>query len=991
MTREPMPPRRGRASVTSRVDEGATQPFAGVTSPNPARGADGAIMRGAPRRVARSAGGTSLRIGEVASGRFRVDAFLARGGMGEVFAATDLELGEVIALKTIRPEIARDSEAIERLKREVSLARRITHTHICRVFDFWVHRRGRARPIHFITMEHLAGERLDERIARVGALPRQEALRIGREIVAALVSAHRAGVVHRDLKPANVMLAPRTVVTDFGIASAIDHAREEDARPLGDQTRSQRWGTPGYTPPEALRDATPIGPAADLYAFGVVFFELLFGRRPAGEARDAFEADLAMLPPRLAAVLRRCLSSEPEERPASAEEIEEALAPIEVAESSGARSTPAGATDRAWFNPRLANDSRPRGDEASAEYNAGLEDLTASRYDESIAHLERAIECEPDFALAYSALAESWSVLGYETRAIAAARQAFLRSGTLDRLSRIEIEARYRRLTGEWTRAMQLQRALALHSPADPELWIRLATLALDAGETTEALEAIEELRAVVDATVDARVELLEAEQAWIAGERARQREKAEQALATAERTGQARVEARARYLLATALFHLGHFDAAEEHFLRARESFTDDPRGVALTQFALALLYRNRGRSQEARQCYESVLEAARSRGQRRDMAGAISNLAGVYMGAGDAATARQFCEDAIREFRELGSQRNLMRTQIMLAIVQSTEGDYEGARAAYRDSLQVARRLKDPFSALWALQSIANACSTWGRHGEAHRAAEESRRIAEQLGDPVQVAHSSVFASYSLAAWGRLHEADRELDAALATLERVGDLVRVASSRLMSGQVALLTGRVEEARRRYQRAYEEAESLKRPQFLGWALAGLAEVALCAGDLSTARDQAEEALRIRQELKEEWSLLNSFYLLAQIDLADGRHAESIGHVEESIARARKFTRRDDEALAASLAAVAALRDEAPAEAERWAADARRAIRMSESFITRSWVELRLAEVDIAAGRVGPARESLERLLAFAERSDVRLLAQGARRLLESI
>jgi serine/threonine protein kinase len=163
--------------------------------------------------------------------RFKIVRFIAQGGMGKVYEAEDLILHEHVALKTIRPEIAADETAVLRFKREIRLARKITHPNVCRIYDIFQHEPSwpdgqahRARKITFLSMELLRGETLQDRIRRSGPMPSAEALPLIHQLASALEAAHRAGIIHRDFKSANVVLVPpeheteltRAVVTDFG-------------------------------------------------------------------------------------------------------------------------------------------------------------------------------------------------------------------------------------------------------------------------------------------------------------------------------------------------------------------------------------------------------------------------------------------------------------------------------------------------------------------------------------------------------------------------------------------------------------------------------------------------------------------------------------------------------------------------------------------------------------------------------------------------------
>ena len=196
--------------------------------------------------------------GQAVADRFRVERCLGEGGMGEVYAAEDLELHERVALKTIRPELAGDDAVLEQFKRELQLARRITHRNVSRVFELFRHDAtadGEARSILFLSMELLQGETLASRIRSAGPLPLAEARRIADQLVAGLDAAHRCGIIHRDFKSSNVMLVPegpepgtgeRAVITDFGLAGTLAALAREDA--AGGHRRLPRaWPSPVHT------------------------------------------------------------------------------------------------------------------------------------------------------------------------------------------------------------------------------------------------------------------------------------------------------------------------------------------------------------------------------------------------------------------------------------------------------------------------------------------------------------------------------------------------------------------------------------------------------------------------------------------------------------------------------------------------------------------------------------------------------------------------
>lgn len=328
---------------------------------------------------------TKLSPGQVISGRYQVLRFIGRGGMGEVYEAKDLELGTRLALKTIRPEISSGSATLSRFRQEIKLARRVTHPNVCRIYDW-----ERYRPpgdqaeseITFITMELLEGETLASRLHRQGRLSAAEALPLVQQMAAGLAAAHEAGVVHCDFKPGNVMLVlgrmsdfesaqtvtslttttsgspspasashlpetpsrpPRAVITDFGLSRASSVAPE--SAPSSQSGSRPMVGTPAYMAPEQLegRKATP---ATDIYALGLVIYEMVTGHRPwaasagvwlAGGPSEAYQRlrepppsphlHAPDLDPRWESAILRCLEREPQSRFATADDVARALAP----------------------------------------------------------------------------------------------------------------------------------------------------------------------------------------------------------------------------------------------------------------------------------------------------------------------------------------------------------------------------------------------------------------------------------------------------------------------------------------------------------------------------------------------------------------------------------------------------------------------------------------------------------------------------------------
>jgi tetratricopeptide (TPR) repeat protein len=280
--------------------------------------------------------------GERLASRFRIVRLIGSGGMGTVYEAFDEDLRASVALKMLHPDMARNVEALERFRRELLLARRVTHPSACRLFDLF-HHHDAAGAVAFLTMELLRGETLSQRLTRTGPLQEDEAYPIVEQIAQALSAAHRVGVIHRDLKSANVVLVPgedgdpiRAVVTDFGLASLVSAT----AATGNGLTRSgQLLGTPAFMAPEQLEGGA-VTVATDIYALGLVMYEMVTGAVPF--ARESpLQLAIKRLrqpppPPRLQrtslgaewnATIVRCLEREPADRFATADAVVAALRP----------------------------------------------------------------------------------------------------------------------------------------------------------------------------------------------------------------------------------------------------------------------------------------------------------------------------------------------------------------------------------------------------------------------------------------------------------------------------------------------------------------------------------------------------------------------------------------------------------------------------------------------------------------------------------------
>jgi serine/threonine-protein kinase len=371
-----------------------------------------------------------LRPGEVLDGRFRILRFIGAGGMGEVYEAEDLELGGAVALKTIRTDrLDGGAKFIDRFLQEAKLARQVTHPNICRIFDV-----GRDGERLFLTMEFIAGETLVNVLRSGDRMALETALAVARQMAAGLDALHRQGIVHRDFKTSNVIISEvargglRAVITDFGLAKPQEETVTLDGgHPL-------IAGTPDFMAPEQLM-GKPVTASADIYAFGLVLYQMASGRGafPGGRVLENAVQRLASAPvppsryaPELPrtwdAAILKCLEREPSDRPATASD---ALA-IAVGESS----TPRRRYPKLWFvvaaavlllvgaayltpsshTPKSAALTAPAGGAHNTYRQA--QDALDHYYrphgvEDAIRLFEATIRTDPGFALAYAGLARA--------------------------------------------------------------------------------------------------------------------------------------------------------------------------------------------------------------------------------------------------------------------------------------------------------------------------------------------------------------------------------------------------------------------------------------------------------------------------------------------------------------------------------------------------------------------------------------------------------
>lgn len=298
--------------------------------------------------------------GEILAERYRIVGLLGKGGMGEVYRADDLKLGQAVALKFLPEHLTTDGAALARFHREVRVARQVSHKNVCRVYDI-----GEVDGRHFLSMEYIKGEELSSLLRRIGRIPSDKALQLSRQICAGLAAAHDAGVLHRDLKPANVMIDGdgNARILDFGLAGLSEEFADNELAA----------GTPAYMAPEQLEGKEQTV-RTDIYSLGLLLYELFTARKAfdaptLGELLKLRRSDtqptsagslVKDLDPLVEKVIHRCIQTDPAARPSSALQVAAALPggdPIAAALAAGETPSPemvAAAPKQGILRPAIA-------------------------------------------------------------------------------------------------------------------------------------------------------------------------------------------------------------------------------------------------------------------------------------------------------------------------------------------------------------------------------------------------------------------------------------------------------------------------------------------------------------------------------------------------------------------------------------------------------------------------------------------------------------
>jgi len=877
-----------------------------------------------------------LNEGSILAGRFKIVRFIARGGMGDVYEAEDLELQGSLALKTIRPSVAKDAQLLARFKREVQLARRVTHPNVSRIYDVF-HHREEGQEITFLTMELLAGDTLGQRIhtSTFGRLTPEQALPIAQQMAAGLDAAHRAGVVHRDFKSGNVMLVPegnglRVVVTDFGVARA--HA---DAGAAAITGMAETVGSPAYMAPEQVRGAG-VGPPADIYAFGVVLYEMVTGTWPfwgdnpiatamkrLRETPPPPRQHVPDLPELWNDVILRCLAREPGRRYHSASAAVRALAGESTTAPGGPMMQALTGATRAlarpvrlalagvllvlgvlvgvYVVPRFVKGSRPAGPQRRAVAVLGFKN-TAGR---------------PEAAWLSTALSE---MLASELAA----------GGKLRAIPAEEVARARNELHLAETESFARDTLARLRGNLGADLVVVGSYVSLASGQLRLDVHLQDASRAESDTLVQALGS--EAELFQLVSQAGSQL-RAKLGLDEVSTTDAGRVrgalpaDPRAAQLYAEGLSRLRVYDARKAQEL-LEKAVAADPK-YPLSRSALSAAWSALGYDVKAAEEARRALELAKGlpRDERLAVEARAAEVTREWENAAAAwrLLAELYPDEPEYALRLAGAQQLGGKPEASLATVAALRArvpnrtdarlELAEARAAqgladFRRALEAAGRAAAAAQGSGARLllaearlSEANALIRLGRLPEALKRCEEARLLFAEAGDLGSAARASNRAGVALSTTGDLDGARRRHEEALEVFRRIGSASGIASTVGHLAGIRLVRGEVAAA----EALYREQLVMKREQGdrMGVASAfnNLAIVLNMKGDFAGAERSFGEALAVYREIGDRAAISGALNNIAVLKKQQGDRPAARTLYQESLQALEGIGDREDEAL----------------------------------------------------------------------------------------
>lgn len=538
----------------------------------------------------------------------------------------------------------------------------------------------------------------------------------------------------------------------------------------------------------------------------------------------------------------------------------------------------------------------PSTTEATKLYYQGVERLRS--FDSLGARdvLQEAIKADSNFALAYSALAESWTKLGYDDRAREAARQAFVLSPHLSRDDRLTVEARFRESTSEWDKAVGIYQSLWTFYPENPEYALRAADVSIRAGRGNDALKTIDMLRKLPGPiSKDPRLDLKEAEAAESMSDYPKEKDSAQRAANGAETRGSRLLQAEALWRSCAAKAFLG--DAAGANADCQNSIELAKPVGdlllVARSYTVLGNVAGAQGDPKRGLEQHRQALEYARRIGSRRDVTGALINIGDSLASQGDQSGAQKSYEEALGVAREINDQGQMVTLLNDLANVNQTLGKFPAALRLYQQSLDAARAVQDKGGVARAQNNIGSIYSLQGNFPLALQNIEQAVKGASETGNKSDQAQFMYGLGTTELAQGDLAAAEDEYQSGLKLATQIGEKSTIALGQISLSDLRLQTGKTAEAEALARQAADEfhAEGMRDQEVEARSLLAAALV-----DLNRSGDAAKEIDLLAQLGPQDPTVKLAVSITSgRLELRYGKAAAARKRLDDVVAEARKM------------------------------------------------------------------------------------------------
>jgi serine/threonine protein kinase/tetratricopeptide (TPR) repeat protein len=538
----------------------------------------------------------------------------------------------------------------------------------------------------------------------------------------------------------------------------------------------------------------------------------------------------------------------------------------------------------------------PSTPQATQSYFEGLGQLRNFDLLRAKDSLANATAVDPNFSLAHASLAEAWSELGYDEKAKKEAKTAFELSSHLGREDKTLVEARFREISSEWDKAVDLYRSLWTLYPENPEYALRAVDVQIRAGKANDALKTVELLRKQPDSiSKDPRLDLKEAEAAESLSELSKEKQAALRAAEGARAKGSRLLEAEALWRACASMAFLGEAPGAQT---ACRQSIglakpVGDLRLVARGFTILGLINATQGDPQQSLEQHRQALEFANKIGSRRDITGALTNIGNVLASQGDLAGAQKSYEEALGVAQEIDDRGQIITLLNNLATVSQTLGKFPVALHLYQQSLDQARSIQDKGSVARAQNNISFIYSLQGNFSPALENIQEAVKGAEETGNKSDQAQFLYVLGDIKLEQGELATAEEDYQTGLNLATQIGDKSTVALGRLSLGGLRLQAGRAAEAEVLARRAAEEFNA---QGFKDAESAARNRVAFALLDLDRVTDAAREMDLINQLKPQDPTIKLAVAITSgRLQMRSGKASAGKGQLDAVVSQARKL------------------------------------------------------------------------------------------------